>query len=278
MSSLGQLVRKSQASLFWCMRGLPKAKREAVYTLYAFCRHLDNLADSNLPEAEKQRLLDAWKEELDNIYIKKVPATQIGRKIYKNCMRFKIRQEDFCEILNSIFLDFPNPLQAPDLKTFYQYIKGTSEIPTYITLLIMGGFDEEKMRTLSQSFGRAMQLTNILKNIKDDAQAGHLYLPAEMLREAGIKSTRPLTVLTDAHLIKVREHLARLADKYFELSFQILAQTDKAQTRPLRFILHIYKRYFDIMQKRGWEIMSPKPKISYRDKLAIIFKVLFDKK
>lgn len=277
MSSLGKLVRKSQASLFWCMQSLPKAKREAVYTLYAFCRHLDNLADCDLPDEQKQNLFNIWKEELDNIYIKKVPATQIGRKIYKNCMRFKIQKDDFYEILNSIFLDFPKPLQAPEYKTFHQYIKGTSEIPAYLPLLIIGNMEESKMRSLSQSFGRAMQLTNILKDIKDDAYAGHLYLPSEMLREAGISATDPLTVLTDAHLISVREKLGKAAAGYFDEAFKLLSEADAAQTRPLRFILHVYKRYFDIMQKRGWEIMSPKPEISKRDKLDIIFKVMFDK-
>ena len=90
MSSIGKLVRKSQATLFWCVRGLPKAQREAIYTLYAFCRHIDNVVDGNLPEDEKKELLNIWKQELDNIYDKKVPATDIGRKIYKNCMRFKL--------------------------------------------------------------------------------------------------------------------------------------------------------------------------------------------
>ena len=90
MSSIGKLVRKSQAVMFWCMRVLPKAKREAVYTLYAFCKHIDNVIDGNLDKEEKLEIFNAWQEELINIYDKKVPLSNIGRKIYKNCMRFKI--------------------------------------------------------------------------------------------------------------------------------------------------------------------------------------------
>ena len=93
MSSIGKLVRKSQATLFWSVRSLPKAQREAIYTLYAFCRHIDNVVDGTLPEKEKEELLAAWKQELENIYDKKVPATDIGRRIYKNCMRFKLPKE-----------------------------------------------------------------------------------------------------------------------------------------------------------------------------------------
>ena len=64
MSTVGRIVRKSQTSLFWCMRGLPKAKREAIYTLFAFIKHIDSIVESPMPEAEKLDLLEAWKIEI----------------------------------------------------------------------------------------------------------------------------------------------------------------------------------------------------------------------
>ena len=91
MLSVGDIVKKSQPSLFWCMRGLPKPKREAIYTLFAFCHHISNIIRSKMPAAEKVELLNAWREELDNIYDKKVPTTNIGRKIYKNCITHTIK-------------------------------------------------------------------------------------------------------------------------------------------------------------------------------------------
>ena len=83
-NNIKKIVKKSGTSFFWSMRFLPKAKREAMYTLYAFCRHIDDIVDGDSSVAEKQELLQAWREEMDNIYDKKVPATDIGRKIYKN--------------------------------------------------------------------------------------------------------------------------------------------------------------------------------------------------
>lgn len=277
MSSIGKLVRKSQATLFWCVRGLPKAQREAIYTLYAFCRHIDNVVDGNLPENEKKELLNAWKQELDNIYDKKVPATDIGRRIYKNCMRFKIKKEDFSEILNSTFLDFPTPLQGPDFETFYKYCYGTAEIPAYIMLSIVDGMPENKKRQLAEHFGRAMQITNMLKDIKEDAMSGHLYMPFELLKKAGIKTTDPQSVITDKNLIAVREQLARLAAADFEAAFVLLDKMDAKKAHPFRVILHIYRCYFDIMQNRGWEIMSPKPKIKTADKIKVLFRAIFGK-
>ena len=277
MSSIGKMVRRSQATMFWCMQGLPKAKREALYTLYAFCRHIDNIIDSKLPEPEKIELLNAWQQELENIYDKKVPVSDIGRKIYKNCMRFKIKKADFSEILNSAMLDFPKPLQAPQYETFYKYCYGSYEIPAYITLQIMGCMEEPQMRELAKSLGRAIYITRVLKDIKDDAKANHLYLPKELLEKSDIFSTVPLTAVTDKNLISVREQLARNASADFSAAFNILQKTDKKLTRPLMFILHIYKRYFDLMQNRGWEIISPKPLIKTRDKIVIALNTILKK-
>lgn len=277
MSLIGKLVRKSQATLFWCMHGLPKAQREAIYTLYAFCRHLDNVVDGNMPQQEKCELLNAWQRELENIYDKKVPATDIGRKIYKNCMRFKIQKNDFSEILNCTMLDCPKPLQAPDFNTFYHYCYGTAEMPAYIMLAIIGELSETQKRELAQSFGRAMMITNILKDVKEDAMAGHLYMPAELLQKAGVNLNNPMDAITDKNLIAVREQLARLAAENFDKAFALLAKGDKKKMLPLKVILNIFRRYFDIMQNRGWEIMSPRPHIGRLDKLAIAYKTMFGK-
>lgn len=118
MNDIKAIVKKSGTSFFWSMRMLPKAKREAMYTIYAFCRHIDDIVDGDSDMSEKQELLQAWREELDNIYDKKVPATEIGRRIYKNCMRFKLPKEEFMKLIDSISMDIPQPLQAPSLNEF----------------------------------------------------------------------------------------------------------------------------------------------------------------
>ena len=277
MSAVSRIVRKSQATLFWCMQSLSKPKREAIYTLYAFIKHLDNIVNSTLTQEEKEDLLQAWKIELYNIYHKKVPQTQIGRKIYKNCVRFKIQQKDFEAILNSVLLDFPNPLHAPLNETFETYCEGSSVAPIYIMLLIMSELKEAPMRTLSNNLGKAIELTNILRNVKDDALNGHLYMPKEILKAAGIDETEPMTVVTNKNLIFAREKLAKEASSCFNKAHKLIFSSDKKSARILRFIFHFYKRYFDIMQKRGWEIMSPKPQIKRLDKIKIAFNAIFDK-
>ena len=100
MNNIKRMVKKSGTSFFWSMRLLPAAQRNAMYTIYAFFRHIDDIVDGEADMDEKLELINAWREELDNIYDKKLPTTDIGRKIYKNCMRFKLPKEEFIKMID----------------------------------------------------------------------------------------------------------------------------------------------------------------------------------
>jgi len=277
MNNINHIVKKSESSFFWSMRLLPKAKREAMYTIYAFCRHIDDIVDGDLPIKEKQELLAAWREEIDNIYDKKVPATEIGRKIYKNCMRFKLPKEEFLRLIESISMDLPKPMQAPKLNDFLKYCRGVAGVPGSLSLRIFGCKDENLIEELATSLGNALQITNILRDVKEDAQANRLYIPKEYLKKAEISSKKPSEVIVDKNLSVAREELAKLAAGDYAKANQVIQFLDKKTARPVKAIAAIYKKYFDIMQNRGWEIVSPKPQISKFNKLSLALRAYFGK-
>ncbi len=276
MNNIKQIVKKSGSSFFWSMRFLPKAKRNAMYTIYAFCRHLDDVVDGEAAMEEKLELINAWREELDNIYDKKAPLTDIGRRIYKNCMRFKLPKSELSELIDAISMDIPNPIRAPKMEELYRYCRGVAGVPGSLSLRIFGCQDEQIIDELSDNLGTALQLTNILRDVKEDAQAGRLYIPKELLLKAGITSEDPLSVVVDKNLAIAREELARIALAHFNKSDVLIKQLDKKSSRPVRMIERIYRRYFDIMQKRGWEIISPKPSVSKFQKISIALRAYFN--
>lgn len=277
MNNINHIVKKSESSFFWSMRLLPKAKREAMYTIYAFCRHIDDIVDGDLPIKEKQELLAAWREEIDNIYDKKAPATEIGRKIYKNCMRFKLPKEEFLRLIESISMDLPKPMQAPKLNDFLKYCRGVAGVPGSLSLRIFGCKDENLIEELATSLGNALQITNILRDVKEDAQANRLYIPKEYLKKAEISSKKPGEVLVDKNLSVAREELAKLAADDYAKANQVIQFLDKKTARPVKAIAAVYKKYFDIMQNRGWEIVSPKPQISKFNKFSLALRAYFGK-
>lgn len=277
MKNIKKMVKKSGTSFFWSMRLLPTPKRNALYTIYAFFRHIDDIVDGDAPVKVKQELIAAWRKELDNIYDKKVPTTQIGQKIYKNCMRFSLPKIEFIKMLDAISMDLPNPLQAPTIKEFDDYCRGVAGVPGNLTLRIFGCRDEDLIEELSATLGRAMQITNILRDVKEDAQAQRIYIPDEMLDKAGIYSRDPANVLVDKNLVLAREALAQMAENDYKKAFALMDKFNTKNILQIKMMAYIYKRYFDIMQNRGWEIISPKPQISKFGKLCIFLKALIGK-
>ena len=275
MLSLGDIVRKTQPSLFWSMRGLKKAKREAIYTLFAFCRHLNQLIHADMTDDEKKELLNSWQEELNNIYDKKVPATNIGRKIYKNCLRFNLPKQCWLDILHSTFLNTPYPLQAPEREVFEQYVHGASIMPFQLALMIIDNTHPKVNMELAHNLGLSTMITYILRDIKEDAEEGYFYIPQDILQQSGVKISTPHHMIENNNLPTARKLLSEIADKSFAKSSRLLSKMNKTDTQMFRLINNISRCYFEQMQRRGWEIMSPKPKISWLKNLKIINTTLF---
>ena len=275
MNDIRKTIRqKNGTAIFLGMRLLPKAKREALYTLFAWARHLEDVVESSLEDKEKQEIMNGWRRELDNIFDKKVPATDIGRRIYKNCMRFKLPKSEFINMLTSISKNVNKPLQAPSMKQLTGYCRGVGGMAGSLSLRVFGCEDEKIINELSSSMGTAVQITNILRNIKEDANNNRLYIPQELLAKAEITSTDPKTVLVDKNLSIAREEMAKIAAQNYEQAYKILGNLDKTTARPLRLIMDIYKRYFDMMSNRGWEVISPKPQLSKFRKLYILIRAM----
>jgi len=278
MSSIGRLVRKNHSAVFWCTRHYPKAKREAVYTLYALFKHFDDLTSSNLSKAEKTEILAAWQREISNIYDKKVPETDIGRRIYKNCMRFKLTRDCFEKVLSGFAMDCPEVIFRPSVEQFNEYCHGVSEVPCYLILKIIAEFDEETTTALSNYIGKAVEITQILKNIKEDILGGHVYIPEEFLSAAEIdKDLSAKDILTHKNLFIARSELADIARQSFAEAYRLLREKQNKNSKPVVYMLNLYHRYFELMDERGWEIISPKPELKLKDHIKLICQALFSR-
>ena len=276
MSSIGRLIRKNHAAVFWCTRHYPKAKREAVYTLYALFKHFDDLSSSKKSESEKAEIFEAWKQEIANIHEKKVPSTDIGRRIYKNCMRFKLEKEYLEEVLNGFAMDCPKALFCPSMEDFNKYCHGISEVPCYLILKIIAEFDDSIIQKMSRSIGRAVEITQVLKNIKEDMLGGHVFIPNTILREAEIEENLSAKeILVHKNLYKARSKLAEMARQSYKEAYALLEENHNKNSKPIVYMLNLYHAYFEQMDKRGWEIISPKPELKFKDRCLLVYRALF---
>ena len=190
-------------------------------------------------------------------------------------MRFKLPKSEFIKLIDSITMDLPNPVQAPSMEEFNRYCRGVAGVPGNLSLRIFGCEDEKLIENLATTLGTALQITNILRDVKEDAMADRLYIPKEFLEKAGITSTDPQSVIVDKNLAIAREELAQIAAKNYDEAYGLIKRLDKKTARSVMIIASIYKRYFDIMQNRGWEVISPKPTIGKMKKLGLALRAFF---
>ena len=272
MSKIGKIVKKDNSLFYWsCMYLFPKAQREAVYTVYAFCKHINNIVDGDMPVPEKKALITAWQEELHNIYDNKVPATDVGRHIYKNCMRFKLPREKFLNMLQGLAIDVQNPIEKMSYDQFDKYCQDVAGTPCYFAMKIMG-IEDSTAEKLAENLGYFLQITDILLEVKDDAKMNRLYVPAELINKAKIDFSDPEHIVTNKNFTLVRKELGKIAEDSLKKAKKTLAIMNKKDALPFHILLSIYEKYFYTMKTRGWEIISPKPVLSTSQEWSLVLK------
>src|SRR6201998_2800149 len=191
-------TQASGSSFYAAMRILPHEQRAAMFQIYSFCRQVDDIADSAGPRPERLAALQQWREGIVALYSSHPPR----RDYVASVQRFGLLREDFLAIVDGMEMDVPQDIRAPDLATLDLYCDRVASAVGRLSVRVFG-LAEEAGILLAHHLGRALQLTNILRDIDEDASIGRLYLPREGLLLAGITSDDPAKVAADRALPKV---------------------------------------------------------------------------
>lgn len=241
--------RASGSSFYNAMRILPRAQREAMFEIYSFCRQVDDVADSSGPRDPRRNELDRWRADIDALYAgKPAPRTQ---GLVAPVKDFGLRREDFHAVIDGMEMDVVADIRAPDDATLDTYCNRVASAVGRLSVRVFG-MEEQDGIALAHHLGRALQLTNILRDIDEDAAIGRLYLPAEALREAGIASTDPATVLASPALGQVCARVVERARGHFTEADRIMARNPRRCVRAPRIMGEAYRLILDRLIARGW--------------------------
>jgi phytoene synthase len=231
------------------MRVLPRAQREAMFEIYSFCRQVDDIADSSGPRAERRDELARWRADIDALYAgKPVPRT---RGLQAPVRNFGLRREDFHAVIDGMEMDVVGDIRAPDDATLELYCDRVASAVGRLSVRVFG-MEERDGIALAHHLGRALQLTNILRDLDEDAAFGRLYLPAEALREAGIAATDPPAVLAHPALGKACAPVVERARGHFIEADAIMARNARRTVRAPRIMAEAYRLILDSLVARGW--------------------------
>jgi phytoene synthase len=232
------------------MRILPQEQRDVMYAVYAFCRAVDDIADDRVgSRAERHAELDGWREDIAALYAGRATPRVSG--LAAAVRRFGLEQADFLAIIDGMQMDVDTDIRAPDLATLDLYCDRVASAVGRLSVRIFG-VPRDLGPQLAYHLGRALQLTNILRDLDEDAEIGRLYLPQEKLAAAGISATDPRVVLASPGLAPVCEFVVSEAERHFAAANAIIAKAPRATTIAPRLMRDVYNLILQKLKARGW--------------------------
>jgi phytoene synthase len=253
------VAKKASGSSFYAaMRLMPRAERDAMFAIYAFCRQVDDVADDGIgTRAERHAALMEWRADLDALYVGAPPARV--EFLVEAVRRFSLRKEDFFTVLDGMDMDVAEDIAAPDLATLDLYCERVASAVGRLSIKVFD-MEEGPGFALAHHLGRALQLTNILRDIDEDAGIGRLYLPREYLRDAAIKSLDPRMVVADPAIDGVCRRVAALAHTHYRAAEDILHGRPRGHIRTPRLMGAVYSQILRETEKVGWA--PPRTRVS----------------
>lgn len=257
--------RASGSSFYLAMRILPAAQRAAMFEIYSFCRRVDDIADSQLPRPQRHEQLERWRERIEALYAGHPLADLTG--LADAVRDFGLRKGDFLAVIDGMEMDAKEDIRAPDFETLDLYCDRVASAVGRLSVRVFG-LSEGDGVALAHHLGRALQLTNILRDVDEDAGMGRLYLPREALEAAGIRSTDPLSVAAHPALTAACAPLIERARKHFGEADSIMAGASRRAVRAPRIMSKVYSKILDGMQARGFAPPRPRVRIG---RLRLVF-------
>ena len=241
--------RASGSSFYAAMRILPPEQRDAMFEIYSFCRAVDDIADSSGPRPERVAQLQAWRRDIATLYDGTPPSALEG--LARAVKTFGLRREDFLAVIDGMEMDVVADIRAPDSATLELYCDRVACAVGRLSVKVFGLPDDLGL-ALADQLGRALQLTNILRDLDEDAELGRLYLPAEALHEAGITSTDPVAVLAEPRIEWACHALIDRARAHFTKAEDIMARCPARSVRAPRLMGAVYKAILARLVARGF--------------------------
>ncbi len=263
------------STFYWPLRLLGKRKRRAMFAIYGFCRAVDDIADGSEKQEVKRGALTDWQRRIDAMYGMPGASRHHGRlrDLTAAMRRYNLPQAEFQAVIDGMMMDVEGPVRAPSLGMLAQYCRRVAGAVGLLSVRVFGKGDASA-DAFALALGEALQLTNILRDLEEDARDGRCYLPEEMLEDAGIDAYTvqgdPQIILTHPGLPQACEALADRAEAAYQQALGLLKQPH-GKLWPAAAMMVLYHRVLVRLRQRGWapEDLPHRPKLGRWEKISV---------
>lgn len=244
---------KSGSSFYYSFRFLPEQQRQAIIALYAFCREVDDTVDEISDKALAASKLEWWRDEIIRTF--KGEATHpVGKALITAIENFDLHEEYFLEIIDGMAMDL-DQFSYPSFKNLALYCHRAASVVGLLSVEIFG-YQDRKTLKYAENLGMALQLTNIIRDVREDAERGRIYLPQDELAQFNVKIDDLLDLKSSPELISLLKFQTDRARDYYQQAKQTLPDCDRYTQRTGLIMAAIYEATLDEIEKDGFEVMQ----------------------
>lgn len=260
---------KSGSSFYYSFRFLPPLQRQAIIALYAFCREVDDTVDEISDAGIARAKLEWWREEIQRTFQGKA-SHPVGLSLQSALQNFDLHEEYFMEIIDGMAMDL-DQFNYPEFKQLALYCHRVASVVGLLSVEIFG-YQDRKTLKYAENLGMALQLTNIIRDVREDAQRGRIYLPQDELQKFNVSPDDLLALKSSPELIELLKFQTVRAKQYYQQALQLLPENDRYTQRTGLIMAAIYEATLDEIEKDHFQVMQHRVSLTPIRKLWIAWR------
>ena len=276
------VTRSAAKNFYYAFLVLPREKRDALSAVYAFMRYADDVCDTpGMSLDQRKAKLAAWLDALHRVFSGEATDDPVLMAVGDAQTRYSIRPELFDQLVHGTALDLPaeGEIAYRTFEDLRQYCYYVASVVGLVAIRIFG-YRDPKAEPLAEQCGVAFQLTNIIRDVKEDAQMGRLYLPSEDLAKFGVQGLAPGKLVNGFDGASLRPVLQLEADRarqFYAAAEQLLPLIDEDSRAALWTLVQIYRRLLEKIAKRNYDVFSERVRLSVPEKLGVLSRGLWQR-
>ncbi len=267
------LAKERAKNFYYAFRLLSKKQHDAICAVYAFMRVCDDLSDDpGMTVQQRQTALAGWRRDLDLALggLKTMPQHPVWLALYDAVLKFKIPREYLHQMIDGVTSD----LEFRAVESFDQLYRYCYQVASVVGLTVIHifGFRGEAALPLAEKCGIAFQLTNILRDVREDAENSRVYLPAEDLTRFGVLPVQLAAGPRDEAFRGLMRFEAERARRYYEEAKPLVEMVDRGSRASLRALIEIYSQLLDRIVASDYDVLNQRIALSTKEKIWILIR------
>lgn len=243
---------RSGSSFYYSFLFLPQPQRDAIMALYAFCREVDDAVDEIADPQVAAQTLQWWRGEISNTFAGK-PSHPVGQALAESLKQFNLNEEYFMEIIDGMAMDLQTH-RYPAFKHLALYCYRVASVVGLLSAEIFG-YSDRKTLKFAEKLGLALQLTNIIRDVREDAERGRIYLPQDEMAQFRVSEQQILSLQSSIELTELLAFQTRRAQQTYDEALALLPDADRSQQKTALIMAAIYRCTLDEIADDGYRVM-----------------------